>query len=338
MAFGTNPSLTRPSIPILDRYLSSAQWAELIAIAKREDLGPGGVDITTHNIMSESVDPSSSLLLDATAVAIFRARASGILSGVALLTSITAAYDPALRVEVLIQDGQLVESGEAIARLSGCWASILAVERVALNFMTHLSGVATLTARYVSAVEGTKAAIYDTRKTLPGMRELQKYAVVCGGGYNHRMGLYDAVLIKDNHLAGLSESDWPASIEVAIRRVLASAPPPIFVELEVDHLSQLEIVLQSQLADQLDVVLLDNMSLDDLKQAVAMRDKRISRLKLEASGGVNLDTIASIAATGVDRIAVGALTHSASALDIGLDIDFDMGSNVEQGSQRHGSP
>ena len=181
-----------------------------------------------------------------------------------------------------------------------------------LNFMTHLSGIATLTKTFVDCVKGTRARILDTRKTLPGWRLLQKYAVRCGGGLNHRMGLYDGVLIKDNHLAAWTES---ASIAEAVRSARSLSPAGISIEVEVDTLPQLRDALQGSP----DIVLLDNMTVETLSEAVAIRDRVAPNVQLEASGGVNLGTVTAIAQTGVERISVGALTHSAPALDLGFD-------------------
>ncbi len=192
---------------------------------------------------------------------------------------------------------------------------ILAFERTALNFLQHLSGVATLTARFVDAVAGTKATILDTRKTLPGWRLLEKYAVRCGGGRNHRIGLYDAILIKDNHLAHFVHRGDPIAAAVSAARSQAS--PGTTVEVEVDSLDQLDKALRCRP----DIILVDNFDLDRLREAVRRRDAVPPRIPLEASGGINLETVRAIAETGVDRISVGALTHSAPALDIGLDFN-----------------
>jgi nicotinate-nucleotide pyrophosphorylase (carboxylating) len=200
---------------------------------------------------------------------------------------------------------------------------LLTCERLVLNLLGRLSGIASLTRQYVKAIAGTKARIYDTRKTTPGWRRLEKYAVRCGGGFNHRLGLFDAVLIKDNHLVvgaeARGEQFTPAEAVRRARQFLASAfperPDPMIVEVEVDTLDQLREVLSAQP----DLVLLDNMSLGDLRAAVALRDSEAPSVQLEASGGVRLETVAEIARTGVDRISAGALTHSAAWLDIGLD-------------------
>ncbi len=292
--------------PALNDYVAVADLQALIAAARREDVGDAGVDVT-----SELLVPA-----DATATAEMRARQPGRLAGAALLTMIADAYDPAVRVDVLVDDGATLARGDVVARFTGALRSILALERVALNFVTHLSGIASLTARYVAAVEGTRARIYDTRKTIPGLRGLAKYAVVCGGGAAHRIGLYDAVLVKDNHIAHLSTQQLPNAITELVQRARSRRPAPAFIEVEVDRLDQLERVLPCGI----DIALLDNMGVDALRQAIALRDRIAPHVQLESSGGVTLDTVRQIAETGVDRIAIGALTHSAPALDLGLDI------------------
>ncbi len=210
-------------------------------------------------------------------------------------------------------DGDCVVSGDEIASVAGPMRAILAMERTALNFLQRLSGVATLTARFVAEVAGTGAVILDTRKTTPGWRALEKYAVRCGGGRNHRLGLYDAVLIKDNHLAWLAHQGDP--IVSAIASARAHAPPGTVVEVEVDSLDQLDRALECRP----DVILVDNFGPDSLAEAVRRRDALAPGVLLEASGGVTLQSVRALAETGVDRISVGALTHSAPALDVGLD-------------------
>jgi nicotinate-nucleotide pyrophosphorylase (carboxylating) len=213
------------------------------------------------------------------------------------------------------REGRTVEPGDEVARIEGPVRSLVAMERTALNFLQHLSGVATLTSKFVAAVGGTKAVILDTRKTTPGWRDLEKYAVRCGGGRNHRFGLYDAVLIKDNHLAWLEHLGDP--IGTAITRARANAPPGTIVVAEVDTLEQLDRALECAV----DIVLVDNFGPDGLAEAVRRRDARAPGVLLEVSGRVTLATVGGLARTGVDRISVGALTHSAPALDIGLDFE-----------------
>jgi nicotinate-nucleotide pyrophosphorylase (carboxylating) len=220
------------------------------------------------------------------------------------------AVDPALMVRPMLDDGTAVAAATAVADVTGLARSILVFERTALNFLQRLSGIATLTRQYVEAA--APAQVFDTRKTTPGWRVLEKYAVRMGGGHNHRMGLFDAVLIKDNHLAALGGGPQAVRDAVAAARALSTA---LTVEIEVDSVE----LCEAALAAGPDFILLDNMPLKKLRQCVQRRDAVAPEVKLEASGGVNLDTIAGIAATGVERISVGALTHSAPALDIALD-------------------
>jgi nicotinate-nucleotide pyrophosphorylase (carboxylating) len=212
-------------------------------------------------------------------------------------------------------EGLTVGPACAVAEVAGSMRSLLSFERTALNFLQRLSGIASLTARFVAEVAGTKAVILDTRKTTPGWRALEKYAVRCGGGKNHRRGLFDAVLIKDNHLAWLANSTDPIGSAIAAARVYA--PDGTVIEVEVDSLDQLDRALECGP----DIILLDNLGPDALAEAVRRRDERAPAILLEASGGVTLETVAALARTGIDRISVGALTHSAPALDIGLDFD-----------------
>ena len=221
-------------------------------------------------------------------------------------SSARAALDSALRFSAQRRDGDQIQAGEALARVEGNARAILAAERVALNLLGRLSGVATLTRAYVDAVAGTGAKIVDTRKTTPGLRMLEKYAVRCGGGVNHRFGLDDAILIKDNHVAAAG------GVGRALERAKALAGHLVNIEIEIDSLDQLDEALPYRP----DVIMLDNFSLADLSEAVRRVDGRV---RLEASGGVNLQTVRAIAETGVDVISVGALTHSAPVLDIGLD-------------------
>jgi len=273
--------------------------AILLDLALAEDLGEG--DVTSLYFIPE----------DRLARALVTVRKQGVVSGIALAARLFSKVDPKLAVEILIPDGSRVCAGALLLRVEGCARSILTAERTALNFLQHLSGVATLTARYVELVAGTRARILDTRKTTPGYRMLEKQAVVHGGGLNHRLGLYDRAMVKDNHLVA---EGGAVAIQAAIHR-LRSARPGIEVELEADHLEQVRTYLAM---DGVDHILLDNMSLGELREAVAARGERITP-QLEASGGVTLQTLRGIAETGVDFISVGALTHSAPALDIGLD-------------------
>jgi nicotinate-nucleotide pyrophosphorylase (carboxylating) len=273
--------------------------AVLIDLALAEDIGDG--DVTSLFFVPE----------DRLARAFVTVRKEGVVSGVDLAARVFSTVDPELKVEVLIPDGSRVSRGAILIAIVGKARSILTAERTALNFLQHLSGVATLTARYVELAKDTRARVLDTRKTTPGMRLLEKQAVVHGGGTNHRLGLYDRAMLKDNHL--VAEGGLEA-IQTAIHR-LHAAKPGVEVELEADELEQVRGFLAM---DGVDHILLDNMTLDQLREAVAARGERTTP-QLEASGGVTLQTLRGIAETGVDFISVGALTHSAPALDIGLD-------------------
>lgn len=295
-----------PAPPKLDTFISPDRLADLIRLAREEDLGPDGLDVTSDLFVPVDLHGEASVVT----------RQPGRLAGAALLPQVAQAYDERIRVDIRTHDGSGVEPGQVVAVLSGPMRSLLSAERVALNLLTHLSGVATLTSRYVEKVSGTRARVYDTRKTLPGLRGLQKYAVACGGGAIHRMGLYDAVLLKDNHLAQVGSQGLAEAVADAVNRSRAAHPQLKFVMIEVDTLEQLKTVLPTGI----DIVLLDNMTVDQLRKAVSMRDRAAHPVELEASGGVTLKTIGEIAKSGVDRISVGALTHSAPALDMGLDI------------------
>lgn len=272
--------------------------AAILELAIREDLGSIG-DVTSLATIPAHV----------TGKAAFVARREGVLAGLPVCKRTIERIDPAIRFLPLLEDGNPLQPGYWIATIEGAMRSILAVERIALNSLQRLSGIASLTRRYVDAVAGTNAKILDTRKTLPGWRLLEKYAVRLGGGTNHRNGLYDGILIKDNHLAAMRNN-----IEEAIRHC-REANPSLPIEIEVDSLEQFERAL----ACKPDIILLDNMNFDQLRRAVWRRGESAPAVLLEASGGVNLDTVRGIAETGVDRISVGAITHSATALDIGLD-------------------
>lgn len=276
---------------------------ELIRLALREDLGDGG-DVTTAALIPA----------DQTAQVQILSREMGVLAGLPIARMVFEQIDPAVGFDLHARDGDPLAVGQIVAELSGKLQSLLIGERTCLNFLTHLSGVATLTRRFVDAVAGTRAGIYDTRKTLPGWRLLEKQAVLAGGGKNHRMGLYDMVLIKDNHLAGWL-ADGPRTIAEAVHAAREKSPPGLWIEVEVDTLEQ----LADALTGKPDIVLLDNMSIDELRRSVALRDERAPEVELEASGGVTLATVAEIARSGVERISVGALTHSPPALDLAFD-------------------
>jgi nicotinate-nucleotide pyrophosphorylase (carboxylating) len=248
-------------------------------------------------------------------------RKPGVIAGLRAVPVVIDEMHAAIDAQSLAADGDQVAAGNVVAELSGSARDLLVCERPLLNLLGRLSGIATLTHRYVEQVAGTKARIYDTRKTTPGWRRLEKYAVRCGGGTNHRIGLYDGILIKDNHLALASDEHiTPADAVRRARDFLAQTAAQrdgaeLLVEIELDDLAQLDDVLRAGP----DIVLLDNMRPEQLREAVARRDALTPAIELEASGGINLDTVRAIAESGVDRISVGELTHSAPALDIGLD-------------------
>lgn len=285
------------------KFLPAEQTAArvLIELALAEDLGGKG-DLTCAAL----IDPKDQAEVQVVA------RTTGVLAGSPVGRQVFEKLDPAVKWHAAIHDGEAVNPGTVVATVSGSIASLLVGERTMLNFMTHLSGIATITRRFVDAVKGTRARVLDTRKTLPGWRVLEKYAVRCGGGTNHRMGLYDGVLIKDNHLAAWTQS---ASIADAVRTARKLSPSGVSIEVEVDTLIQLEDALRGQP----DIVLLDNMDIESLNRAVAWRDRSAPGVQLEASGGVTLSTVTAIAQTGVERISVGGLTHSAPALDLAFD-------------------
>ncbi|GAA4170876.1 carboxylating nicotinate-nucleotide diphosphorylase [Gryllotalpicola koreensis] len=255
---------------------------------------------------SEAVIPQA-----ATATAQLVARESGVFSGGEVFAAAMRLTDPAIATTLHLGDGEFFSAGKVLAEVSGPARSVLTAERVALNFAQRMSGIATLTARYVNAVTGTRARIVDTRKTTPGLRPFERHAVVNGGGHNHRYSLSDAVLVKDNHLAVLTAGGL--SVTQALREVRARIGHTVHLEVEVDRVDQIEAVL----AAGVDTIMLDNFSLDELREGAALVHDRAN---IEASGGVNLDTVRGIAETGVDLISVGALTHSTRALDLGLDV------------------
>ena len=295
------------TLPALERFIGSEPLAQLIRRARDEDLGPEHLDLTSQAIVPPGTTGTASLV----------AREAGILCGAALLPVAVGVYDRRLQLARLVRDADAVSTGQVVATLSGSMRSILALERVALNLISHLSGIATLTGRYVEQVAGSGTCICDTRKTVPLMRALEKYAVACGGGLNHRIGLHDAVLIKDNHLASLRPADSTASLSDAVQRLRSSPQRPRFIEVEVDSISQLQAILHCGV----DLVMLDNMGPAQLARAVALRNAEAAGLMLEASGGIGLDNVRSIAQTGVNFISVGALTHSAPALDLALEVE-----------------
>jgi nicotinate-nucleotide pyrophosphorylase (carboxylating) len=276
-----------------------------IEAALREDIGPG--DVTTAAI----VPPET------VAEGRFVARETGVLAGVPLLPVIFARLDASVLIEPLKHDGETVSGGEIIASIRGPAHAVLSGERVALNYLQRLSGIATVAHQFAAKAERYGARILDTRKTAPGWRYLAKYAVLAGGGHNHRMGLYDQVLIKDNHLV-IAEQRWPGrAVAGAVQAAREHAPPGTLVEVEAATLDQVRDALEAEA----DAILLDNMTRSQMRKAVKMATAYDPRPFLEASGNVTLDRVAAIAKTGVDWISVGAITHSAPALDIALDLD-----------------
>jgi nicotinate-nucleotide pyrophosphorylase (carboxylating) len=292
-------------VAIVFSAAETACCRRVIELALEEDLGSAG-DLTSRTIIPK----------DLAGRAVFVARAAGVVAGLpAVEMVLQTIHAPLLKFETLIGDGTRVTPGDRLATVSGLMEFILTAERTALNFLQHLSGIATLTRKYVDAIAGLPCQILDTRKTLPGWRLLEKYAVRCGGGHNHRMGLNEGMFVKDNHLAALG-----GGME-AFRQLFRIRGKEEFRvipwEIEVDTIDQLKLAMVLRP----DVILLDNMPIARLRESVELRDSWKPRIQLEASGGVTLETVRSIAETGVDRISVGALTHSAPALDIALDYE-----------------
>ena len=287
---------------------------QIVRLAVREDLDRVQ-DWTTVSLIPAGSKGTAEVVV----------RTDGVVAGLAAAETVLCEMDTQVRWVAHVEDGAVVKAGQSVARLEGSTRDILTSERIILNFLGHLSGIATLTRAFVDRVAGTKAEIYDTRKTTPAWRRLEKYAVRCGGGRNHRTGLFDAILIKDNHLAFVmrhAEHDAESTLAAAYqkaRRFIEDHPEldadTMIVEVEVDDLAQLRSILSTKP----DVVLLDNMMPATLREAVLLRNTTYPEVILEASGGVNLETVATLAQTGVDRISVGALTHAAAWLDVGLD-------------------
>ena len=279
--------------------LAEQEINDAVRAALAEDVGSG--DVTTRALVPEG----------ARARAMMVAREPLVVAGLALAEATFRAQSPAFTLERVVEDGQAVAAAAVVLRITGPAQALLTAERVALNYVQRLSGIATLTAQYVAAIRGTRAQILDTRKTTPGWRRFEKYAVACGGGRNHRMGLFDLVLIKDNHLAIL-RGESPHPVMTAVRRA-RERYPALPVEVEADT-----VALAVQAAEAgADMILLDNMPVEELRRAVQAVG---GRARLEASGGVNLEIVRAIAETGVDYISVGALTHSARAMDLALDV------------------
>jgi nicotinate-nucleotide pyrophosphorylase (carboxylating) len=277
--------------------LSREQVQRVVDLALQED-APSG-DLTSQAFVPEGAVAHASVV----------AREAGVLAGADVLVQTFLTVHPTVEVEVLVGDGDRFDTGQVLARVHGPARAVLRAERVALNLVQRMSGIATLTARYVAAVEGTGARVVDTRKTTPGLRALERHAVRCGGGHNHRFSLSDAVMAKDNHLALVDD------VTAAIRAAREQLPHTTHVEVEVDRLDQVEAVL----AGDVDTIMLDNFTPDELRAGVALV---AGRAVVEASGGITLETIGEVARTGVDVISVGALTHSVRALDLALDVDL----------------
>ena len=280
--------------------LSAAEIRRAVQLALAEDIGSG--DATTL----------ATVPANAKAKAVLRARELLVVAGIEFAESAFKQLSPKIKTEKKFSDGMQANAGDTLLTISGPARAILTAERVALNFVQRLSGVATLTSQFVAAIKGTRAQILDTRKTTPGWRRVEKYAVACGGGCNHRIGLFDMVLIKDNHLAAL-RNEKPNAIAAAVARAREKFPK-LKIEVEADTLEQVEQAVNACA----DFILLDNMDLKQLRMAVKIVRGRV---KTEASGGINLETVRAIAGTGVDFISVGALTHSARAVDVGLDFE-----------------
>lgn len=280
------------------RALVKDDIEKAVRLALDEDIGSG--DVTTLATVPETAQSACFIV----------AREPLVLAGVEFAETAFRQLSPDMELRRMAQDGQKLARGQTLLGISGATRAILSAERVALNFLQRLSGVATMSAQFVEAVKGTNAVILDTRKTTPGWRTFEKYAVHCGGATNHRIGLFDQILIKDNHLAFL-EHELPSAVESAVKRCRKQFPK-LKVEVEADTLFQVQEAIKAGA----DIVLLDNMKIEEMRTAV---DWARGKIKTEASGGVNLSTVRAIAETGVDFISVGALTHSARAVDIALD-------------------
>jgi nicotinate-nucleotide pyrophosphorylase (carboxylating) len=282
-----------------DAFLSPLEIEAAVTRALEEDLGRAG-DITSTATVPE----------DTAGRALLNAREAGVISGLPLVVAAFRRLSPGIEIAAHARDGDAIEAGARLMEIAGNARAILGAERVALNFLGHLSGIASATAEFARRIAHTKARVVCTRKTTPGLRALEKYAVRCGGGYNHRFGLDDAILIKDNHIA------IAGGIAAVLKRANQAAGHLVKIEIEVDSLDQLRDVLDVGLAD---VVMIDNFDLASMRKAVALV---AGRLVIEASGGITLDTAAAIAETGVDYLSSGALTHSVRNLDVGLDIEM----------------
>jgi nicotinate-nucleotide pyrophosphorylase (carboxylating) len=280
--------------------LTEKQLDKVIDLALAEDLSHG--DITSQALIPTDLSGKASLLV----------KEKGILAGIEVAQRVFQRVDPLLEVAVLIKDGSAIKPGDIAGKISGSVINILKAERTALNFLQRLSGIASLTAQYVAKTKGTDARIYDTRKTTPGLRQLEKYAVRTGGGENHRMNLSDAVLIKDSHINALRATGM--NIKEIVAKARRNAPAGINIEVEATSISEAREALQAGA----DIIMLDNMSIDDMVRVVKMV---AGRAKIEASGGITLKNVRQVAQTGVDMISIGALTHSYKALDISLELE-----------------
>ena len=284
----------------LSEYLSQEQLDAIIEAALAEDIGRG--DVTTEALLPPGLSCQAPLL----------SKEDGVLAGIDVAKRVFQKVDPSLHFEILLRDGTAIRPGDIIGTANGSVAGIFKGERVALNFLQRLSGIATTTAQYVAEVRGFKAKVFDTRKTTPGLRSLEKYAVRMGGGVNHRAHLGEAVLIKDNHIDALRATGL--NLKDIIAKSRQNAPPGITVEVEVTSVREAQEALEAGP----DIIMLDNMGIDEMKQAVALIKGKV---KLEASGNVTLDNVRQVAMTGVDVISVGVLTHSYKALDISLEFE-----------------
>jgi len=280
--------------------LSKAQIGKIIDSALAEDLGSG--DLTTELLIPSELRGRASIVV----------RGEGVLAGIGVAAEVFRRVGPVLQFRGLVSDGSKVHPGDVAATIEGSAASILKAERTALNFLQHLSGIATETARYVEAVSGLGTKIYDTRKTIPGLRPLEKYAVRVGGGYNHRQSLGDGILIKDNHLAALHSQG--IGLREVVEKARRAAPHTLNVEVEVQNIDEARQALDAGA----ETIMVDNMNLEDMRYVVQLCQ---GRALIEASGGITLENVRAVAETGVDLISIGALTHSAKALDIGLELE-----------------
>ena len=302
------PDLNTLALPELFATLvNESRLDTLLRMALDEDLGDDG-DVTTSTFVPSDTNVRAGIV----------ARADGVVAGLAVVERLLASKADDVNRDVRVCDGSACRRGDVLVKLRGSLASILPLERTLLNTLGHLSGIATLTRRFVDATSGTKAKLCCTRKTTPGWRELEKYAVRCGGGWLHRVGLYDAMLVKDNHIGAVQPNELASALARAARAARARFDLR-FVEVEVDTLEQFDAVLSIE-RGLIDIILLDNFDLDALREAVRRRDVCASTVELEASGGVRLDRVRAIAETGVERISCGAITHSAISLDLAVDL------------------